>query len=70
MPFVVAYDSQILPETAAFICKQIEQKLMAVDGRVKRSKKQAIWKLWTRRISMAINKTASSLAEISYTYTK
>ena len=23
------------------------------------SKKQAIWKLWTRRISMAINKTAS-----------
>ena len=32
---------------------------MAVDGRVKRSKKQAIRKLWMRRISMAINKTAS-----------
>ena len=32
---------------------------MAVDGRVKQSKKQAIWKLWTRHISMAINKTAS-----------
>ena len=32
---------------------------MAVDGRAKQSKKQAIWKLWTHRISMAINKTAS-----------
>ena len=46
-------------ETAAFICRQIVQKLLAVDGRVKQSKKQAIWKLWTRHISMAINKTAS-----------
>ena len=32
---------------------------MAVDGRVMQSKKQKIWKLWTRHISMAINKTAS-----------
>ena len=32
---------------------------MAVDGRAKQSKKQKIWKLWTHRISMAINKTAS-----------
>ena len=59
MPFVVSHNGQILKETAAFICRQIEQKLMAVDGRVKQSKKQAIWKLWTRHISMATNKTAS-----------
>ena len=59
MPFVVSHNGQILKETAAFICRQIEQKLMAVDGRVMQSKKRAIWKLWTRHISMAINKTAS-----------
>ena len=34
MPFVVSHNGQILKETAAFICRQIEQKLMAVDGRV------------------------------------
>ena len=60
MPFVVSHNGQILKETAAFICRQIEQKFMAVDGRVKQSKKQAIWKLWPRHISMAINKTASA----------
>ena len=32
---------------------------MAVGGRVMQSKKRATWKLWTRHISMAINKTAS-----------
>ena len=42
MPFVVSHNGQILKETAAFIYRQIEQKLMAVDGRVKQSKKQAI----------------------------
>ena len=51
MPFVVSHNGQILKETAAFICRQIEQKLLAVDGRVKQSKKQAIWKLWTRHAS-------------------
>ena len=48
-----------IQDTAAFICRQTEQKLLAVDGRAKQSKKQAIWKLWTRHISMAIIKTAS-----------
>merc|ERR1711998_296011 len=37
MPFVVSHNGQILKETAAFICRQIEQKLMAVDGRVMQS---------------------------------
>ena len=56
--FVVSHNGQILPETAASICRQIEQKLMAVDERIRRSKKQAVWKLWTRHISTTVNKTA------------
>lgn len=59
MPFIVSPNGQIFPEPAAFICRQIEQKLVPVDGRIKQSKKYAKWKLWTRHISVAINKTAS-----------
>lgn len=49
----------ILLQTAVFICKQIEHQPTTVDGRIMRSKRQATWKLWTRHISVAINKTAS-----------
>ena len=59
MPFVDSHNGQILLETAVFICKQIELKFMAVVGRIRRSKKQAIWKLWMRHISVAINKAAN-----------
>ena len=58
MPFVDSHNGQILLVSAVFICKQIELKFMAVVGRIRRSKKQAIWKLWTRHISTTVNKTA------------
>ena len=38
MPFVFSHSGQIHPETASFICRQIEAKLMLVDGRVSKSK--------------------------------
>ena len=59
MPFVFSHNDQIHPETGSFICRQIEAKLMLVDGRVSKSKKESIWKLWVHHLSVAINKTAS-----------
>ena len=31
---------------------------MLVDGKVSKSKKESIWKLWVHHLSVAINKTA------------
>ena len=60
MPFVFSHNGQIHPETVSFICRQIEAKLMLVDGKVSKSKKESIWKLWVLHyLSVAINKTAS-----------
>ena len=45
MPFVFSHNGQIHPETVSFICRQLEAKLMLVDGRVSKSNKESIWKL-------------------------
>ena len=59
MPFVFSHNGQIHPETVSLICRQIEAKLMLVDGKVSKSKKESIWKLWVHHLSVAINKTDS-----------
>ena len=56
MPFVCSYNDQIHPVSVNFVRAQIDHDLRLVDGSARRD---SIWKLWVRHISMAINRAAS-----------
>ena len=64
MPFVFSHNGQIHPETVSLICRQIEAKLMLVDGKVSKSEKESIWKLWVHHVSVTINKTAVEMSDV------
>ena len=57
--FVFFHNRQIHADTASFVCSQIDRKLRSADGQTKAAKKKAIWKLWVRNISAAMNRAAS-----------
>ena len=54
MPFVFSHNGQIHPETVSFICRQIEAKLMLVDGRVSKSKKESRYGSYGFIISLSL----------------
>ena len=53
-PVVYSHNGQIHIDSANFARAQIDHKLRLVDGR-----RDSIWKLWVRHISVAINRTVS-----------
>ena len=59
IPAVFSYTGQIHGEFKALIKEQIRQKLIAFEGEAKSSKIRSVMKWWSKRISMAIAKTAS-----------
>ena len=60
VPAVFSHTGQIHGEFKALVIEQIRHKLIAFEGEVKRSKIRSVMKWWSRSISMAIAKTASS----------
>ena len=59
VPAVFSHTGQIHGEFKSFVKEQIKQKLVAFEGDAKASKIRSVMKWWSRRISMAIAKTAS-----------
>merc|ERR1711916_47979 len=58
-PAVFPHTGQTHGEFRAFVKEQIKQKLVAFEGDAKASKTRSVMKWWSKRISMAIAKTAS-----------
>ena len=59
VPAVFSHTGQTHGVFKAFVKEQITQKLVAFEGDPKPSKINSIMKRWSRRISVAIAKTAS-----------
>ena len=59
IPFVFPYNGQALLDAVNFVRSQIDHKLRLVDGRATSTRRNSIWKLWVRYISVVINRTAS-----------
>ena len=60
LPAVFSHTGQIHGEFRAFVKEQITQKLVAFEGEAKASKIRSVMKWWSKCISMAIAKTAST----------
>ena len=58
--FSHTHTGQIHGVFKAFVKEQIKQKLVAFEGDAKASKTRSVMKWWSKCISMAIAKTASS----------
>ena len=60
IPAVFSHTGQIRGEFRAFVKEQLKQKLVAFEGDAKASKTRSVMKWWSKCISVAIAKTASS----------